>query len=115
MTQLRNLVAALFLLLLVYTLFVVVRDGANFFPLIVAEILAVGWAGQITLDLITFTTLSGLWVAWRHNFSAGGIALGLVVVVGAMLAFAPYLLYAIHQAQGDARKLLLGRMAASPA
>jgi hypothetical protein len=53
--------------------------------------------------------LSGLWLAWRHQFSPGGMALGMLGIFGGMLVLAPYLLYASYQANGDARVLLLGK------
>ena len=108
MSKLRALIIALFGALAIYTLFSISIEGVNFLPGFVADLMSLSWRGQINLDLITFTTLAGLWVAWRHGFSVGGIIMGLSVVGGAMLLFAPYLLYAIHQSKGDFKTLLMG-------
>jgi hypothetical protein len=60
-------------------------------------------------DFLTFLGLSGIWVAWRHQFSAGGIALAVLAFFGGMVFLAPYLLYASVQAGGEAKVLLLGK------
>lgn len=108
MAKLNVLVIALFGALAIYTFFSISIEGANFLPGFVDDLMSLSWRGQINLDLITFTTLAGLWVAWRHEFSTGGIIMGLIVVGGAMLLFAPYLLYAIRQSKGDFTILLMG-------
>lgn len=108
MTTLRRLVLALFAALAIYTLMTVSTHGPNFVPGFTADLLSLSWRGQVNLDLITFTTLAGLWVAWRHKFSTGGVMMGLLVFLGAMLLFAPYLLYATGKARGDFAVLLLG-------
>jgi hypothetical protein len=33
------------------------------------------WSGQFNLDFMTFLGLSAVWVAWRHQFTRGGVAL----------------------------------------
>lgn len=50
---------------------------------------AMTWPGQFNADFMTFLSLSGLWIAWRHHFSAGGMALG-------------------FRTQGDVKALLFG-------
>ena len=109
MTNLRNLIIVLFGALTIYTLFSVSIEGPNFIPGFVSDLISLSWKGQVNLDLITFTTLSGLWVAWRHNFSGGGILMGVAVLVGAMMVFAPYLLYVISKSKGDFTVLLMGQ------
>jgi hypothetical protein len=52
-------------------------------------------------------------VAWRHQFSAAGLGLGLVAVFGGMLFLAVYLLVAGVPARGDLRVLLLGAQRAA--
>ena len=108
MSLLRNLTIALFVALAVYTVFAVINDGLNFIPGFIADLMSLTWTGQINLDFVTYLTLSALWVAWRHHFTPGGIVMGVIVFVGAMLLFAPYLLYAISKSNGDFAVLLLG-------
>ena len=109
MAKLRMLVVVLFGALTIYTLFSVSIEGVNFLPGFFADLMSMSWRGQVNLDLVTFTTLAGLWVAWRHDFSTAGIIMGLIVVGGAMLLFAPYLLYAIRQSKGDFTVLFMGQ------
>ncbi len=92
-----------------YTLVVGWHHGWNLLPVFFASITAMTWSGQFNLDFMTFLGLSGLWVAWRHRFTAGGIALGVVAFFGGMLVLAPYLLWASARAGDDVRVLLLGR------
>jgi hypothetical protein len=84
------------------------RHGWDLLPIFFGDIAALGWNGQFNLDFLGFLLLSGLWVAWRHHFSAAGLALGLVAVFGGMLFLSIYLLVALAQARGDAAALLLG-------
>ena len=91
-----------------YTLVVGVNHGWNLLPIFFSNIAAMTWSGQFNFDFTTFLALSGLWLAWRHHFSAGGLALGVLGLFGGMVVLAPYLLYASYKANGDVRILLLG-------
>lgn len=93
----------------VYTLMVGINHGWDLLNIFFSDIRAMTWPGQFNLDFMTFLALSGLWLAWRHQFSAGGFALGVLGFFGGMMFLAPYLLYASYQANGDARLLLLGK------
>lgn len=108
MTLFRLYLAALFALLVVYTLFVGLEHGWNLFPLFFADIFAMTWAGQFNLDFLGFLTLSGLWVAWRHHFSPVGLVLGLIALSGGIPFLTAYLLYALQQAEGDMKIVFLG-------
>lgn len=108
MTFLRAIVLSFFTLLLIYTIFVVSNHGMDFITGFVTDVFSVTWRGQINIDFAFYLLLSGLWVAWRHHYSSGGIALALAVMVGGMLLFAPYLLYAIKRSDGDLLAFLLG-------
>lgn len=109
MIVLRTYLVVVLVGLLGYTLVVGLNQGWNLFPVFFSNIVEIGWSGQFHLDFATYLGLSGLWVAWRHQFTGAGIALGLVAFVGGMLFFAPYLLWAIANAAGDVKVLLLGR------
>lgn len=74
---------------------------------------AMTWPGQFNLDFFCFLLLSGLWLAWRHDFSPAGLALGLVALFGGMLFLSAYLLIATGTAAGDIRKIMLGERRAA--
>lgn len=109
MAFLRTYLAVALACLTGYTLVVGINHGWNLLPVFFANIAEMSWCGQFNLDFMTFLGLSGIWVAWRHQLSAGGIALGVVAFFGGMMFLAPYLLWASAQAGRDARVLLLGK------
>lgn len=92
-----------------YTILVGLGHGWNLLPIFFASIAEMSWSGQFNLDFMTFLGLSAIWVAWRNQFTGGGIALGVVAFFAGMMFLAPYLLWAIAQAGGDAKILLLGQ------
>lgn len=96
-----------------YTLVVGSNHGWNLFPLFFSNIAKMTWSGQFNLDFMAFLGLTGVWVAWCHQFSVGGIALGVVAFFGGMMFLAPYLLWASPRAAGNAKVLLLGKERAS--
>lgn len=108
MNALRVFLIAFFAMFFVYTLLVGSGHGWNLVPFALAEVGALTWPGQFTLDFSAYLILSGLWVAWRHEFTSAGIALGLVASVMGILFLAPYLLYASIKVDGDVKALLLG-------
>ncbi len=71
------------------------------------------WPGQFNLDFMGFLILSGLWVAWRNNFSAMGLGLGVVAFFGGIMFLTPYLFYLSFETKGDMKKILLGQIRAS--
>jgi len=112
MTPLRVFLAIVIVCLSTYTVMVGLDLGWNLIPIFYSNIAAMTWSGQFNLDFTTFLALSGLWLAWRHHFSAGGLALGVLGFFGGMMVLAPYLLYASYQANGDVKILLLGNLRA---
>ena len=92
-----------------YTLLVGINHGWNLLPVFFSIIAEMSWSGQFNVDFMSFLGLSGIWVAWRHQFSGGAIALGVAAFFGGMMFLAPYLLWASAQAGGDAKVLLLGK------
>jgi len=109
MAMFRIYLVAAFSCLAGYTLVVGENHGWNLLPIFFSNIAAMTWSGQFNLDFMTFLGLSGVWVAWRHQFTGRAIALGLVACFGGMLFLAPYLFWASTQAGGDAGVLLLGK------
>ncbi|MDA0267158.1 MAG: hypothetical protein O2890_03945 [Cyanobacteria bacterium] len=109
MNAFRTLLIVMFVGIVAYTLIVGVTQGWNLIPVFFGDLAAMTWPGQFNFDFTCFLVLSGLWIAWRHQFSPGGVALGLIATVGGILVVAPYLLLATFQASGDMPVLLLGQ------
>lgn len=114
MVPFRVLLGLMTLGVLAYTGVVGTRHGWNLLPVFFGDILAMSWPGQFNLDFSCFLLLSGLWLAWRHHGSAGGLALGALGAVGGIVVLAPYLLVVSVRTGGDMKRILLGdRRAAS--
>lgn len=109
MRNFQLFLTAAFIAIAVYTGFVIAHHGWNLLPVFFGDIAALNWPGQFNLDFLGFLLLSGLWVSWRHGFSAAGLALGVVAVFGGMPFLCAYLLIASVRAQGNQQELLLGR------
>ncbi|PPD15821.1 MAG: hypothetical protein CTY25_04770 [Methylobacterium sp.] len=95
--------------LITYTVIVVNRHGMGLLPVFFGDIAAFTWPGQFNLDFMFMLTLAAIWVAWRHRFSAVGLGLGFLALIGGALFMSCYLLVESYRAKGDARALLLGR------
>ena len=85
MTLFRTYLVAVLVCLAGYTLLVGIDRGWNLLPVFFANIAEMNWSGQFNLDFMTFLGLSGIWVAWRHQFTGVGIALGVVAFFGGMM------------------------------
>ncbi len=109
MTMFRALLIAMLAVIVGYTSVVASNHGMNFFPVYNADVLAMAWPGQFDVDFSCFLVLSGLWVAWRHHFSAAGLGLAVLAFFGGILFLSIYLLIASFQEQGDIKAVLLGR------
>lgn len=109
MNRLRFLLGLMTVGIVAYTLVTGVNYGWNLFPSFFGDMVAMTWSGQFNLDFTCFLLLTGLWIAWRHQFSPGGLAFGLIGTVGGMMVVAPYLLFATFQSNGDMEMLLLGK------
>ncbi len=108
MTAFRAALVLLWLAVASYTAVVVAQHGIDLVSVFVSDFRAMGWPGQFDLDFLGMLLLSGLWVAWRHDFSAKGLALGLLAAVGGILFLATYLLVLSLQANGSIKQVLLG-------
>ena len=109
MTLFRVFLATCLIVILGYTSVTIANHGANLFPIFFGDMAKMAWPGQFNLDFMTLLGLSGTWVAWRHRFTPGAIALGIVAFFGGMMFLAPYLLWASAEAGGDPELMLLGR------
>lgn len=109
----RALLILMILALGTITMLVGLAHGWNLLPIFFGDMVAMTWPGQFNADFMCFLLLSGLWLAWRHHFSLGGIALGVLGVFGGMMVLAPYLLWASLDANGDIKSVMLGKARAA--
>ena len=108
MYALRLFLGVIFLAVAIYTGIVIANHGWNLLPIFFGDMAAMTWPGQFNFDFMGFLLLSGLWVSWRHQFSPGGIVLGLLAVFGGVLFLSLYLLIASYYAECSVKNLLLG-------
>lgn len=108
MTGFRAYLVAMALAIFLYTAVVIANHGPNLFPAFFGDMAAMGWPGQFNLDLMLMLTLSALWVAWRHGFSTGGLALAFLAASLGSAFLSVYLLVISFQVKGDVRALVLG-------
>ena len=91
-----------------FTGVVISNHGWNLLPIFFGDIAAMTWPGQFNFDFLCLLILSGIWLAWRHHFSLGGLVLGVLGLFGGIMFLAPYLLIASFRANGDMKILFLG-------
>lgn len=108
MKALRVLLVLQFIGIAGYTFVAGTTHGWDLFSVFVGDLLAFTWPGQFNFDFLSYLTLSGIWVAWRHHFSGTGILLGIIAAIFGILFFAPYLFYALTRAKGEVHEILLG-------
>jgi hypothetical protein len=87
----RILLALFIVAIISFTGVVIANHGWKLLPIFFGDIAAMTWPGQFNFDFLCFLILSGLWLAWRHHFSAGGIVLGALGLFGGIMFLAPYL------------------------
>ena len=108
MTPFRLFLLACLLAIASYTAITIANHGLNLLPVFFGDMAAMAWPGQFNLDFICFLALSAIWVSWRHQFSAAGLALGLLAFSGGMLFMSVYLLVQTGKRGSNAKVLLLG-------
>jgi len=112
-TAFRALLVVLWVALVGYTAIVIANHGMGLLNVFFSDLAAMGWPGQFNLDFMSLLTLSGLWVAWRHQFSGAGLALGGLAFFGGGLFLTTYLLIVTAQSKGDVKEVLLGKVRAA--
>lgn len=108
MNLFRLFLATCLIIVSVYTTVTIANHGLNFLPIFLADLAAMGWPGQFNLDFYCFLLLAGLWVAWRHHFSAVGIGLGVAMTFLGFPLLATYLLIVSFRTNGDIKSMMLG-------
>ncbi|MBX9859698.1 MAG: hypothetical protein K2Y20_08935 [Sphingomonas sp.] len=113
MTGFRILLVAILVLITGYTLPVIAQHGMGLVPLFFTAIGEMGWQGQFNVDFSCFLILSGLWFAWRNDFSPLGLVFAPVASFGGAMFLSAYLLIVSFQVRGDMAALLLGERRAA--
>ena len=108
MSAFRTLLIAMWVVVMAYTAVVVAHHGMGLLGIFFGDIATMTWPGQFNLDFLCMLTLSGLWVAWRHQFSATGIGLGVLALFGGIVFLSAYLLVMSWRTDGDIEQILLG-------
>ena len=108
MSAFRSLLVVILGTIVVYTVVVAANHGLGLLPIFFGDIARMEWPGQFNLDFLGFLVLSGFWLAWRHHFSPGGLALGVLGLFGGAPVLTTYLLVASFAVDGDVKALLLG-------
>lgn len=108
MAALRLLLVIMFLVLAVYTGFVIAEHGLVLFPYFFGDVGRADWSGQFNLDFLMMLMLSALWVSWRHRFSGVGLALGVVAFFGGMGFLSVYLFVQSFLTKGNVVEILIG-------
>lgn len=107
MTVFRIFLAGLFLGLSAYSAVTIANHGLNLFGPFFGDMAKMGWPGQFNFDFMMMLALSGLWTAWRHQFSGKGILLGICAFFGGALFLSAYLFILTGKSK-DMRLVLLG-------
>ncbi|KTE42366.1 hypothetical protein ATE62_04910 [Sphingopyxis sp. HIX] len=94
--------------ILIYTAVTISAHGWNLLPIFFGDMAAMSWPGQFNFDFFTFLLLSGIWTAWRNDFTLGAFALGLVAMLGGMLFLSAYLTLLSFRHGGDVDAIILG-------
>lgn len=104
----RLFLAAYLVALLSYTGVTIANHGLNLLPVFFGDIALMAWPGQFNFDFLGFLILSAVWVAWRHRFSAAGLALAVLAFFGGMAFLSAYLLIQSYRTHDNPARLLLG-------
>ncbi|SDL80363.1 hypothetical protein [Chryseobacterium taihuense] len=105
---LKILLSILTLVVLVYTILVFQKEGADLFSVFLDNVKSINWSGQFNLDFSSYLTLSALWIMWRNRFSMSSIVIAIVAGIIGIIVFAPYVLVLLIQEKGDLKKVLVG-------
>lgn len=111
MNALKALVAILWILLLGITFYAIQTLGSAGGMVFITDFQH-PWRAQFNTDFSIHIVLFIAWVIWREKSKGLGVLFGALSLMGGLFTL-PYLLVAIHRANGDPKKLLLGAHANS--
>ena len=104
----RILLAAIFLVIVGYTGVVIANHGLGLFAVFFGDMAEMGWPGQFNLDFMGFLLMSGVWLAWRNDFTPAGLVLGLFGFFLGAPYLTAYLFVMSHKVDDDFAILFLG-------
>lgn len=108
MTKLKALLIISGIGIYAFTVAAVINQGPNWPAVAINDLISLNWRSQFDFDFIVHLLLLATWVVWREGATAKAYLFGVLsVVMGGMFSF-PYLVYAIIQAKGQPKALLLG-------
>lgn len=108
MTLFRLFLFTIIVVIGVYTAIVIANHNMGLYPIFFGDMVEMNWRGQFNLDFLGFLIMSGVWVAWRHAFSAKGLILGFAAFNLGAPFLAAYLLVQTYRTKGDSAAILLG-------
>ena len=108
MIAFRVFLLVMFVSVAAFTAVTTANHGIDVLPIFFGDMMKMTWPGQFNFDFSCFLIMSGLWVSWRHNFSIGGVLLGVVAAFGGALFLSMYLLVQSFLQDGDVAALMLG-------
>jgi len=106
MSSLKFLLALLWAALVIITWRALHELGSDGGMVFVSDFLH-PWRAQFNTDFSVHLLLLAIWVYWREQSKAVGIACALLCLLGGLFTL-PYLWLAVHRARGAFRRLLLG-------
>ncbi|WP_411291398.1 hypothetical protein [Sphingorhabdus sp.] len=109
----RALLVAIILIVGVYTSITISSHGIGLYAVFFGDMAEMTWRGQFNLDFLCFLILSGVWVAWRHEFTATGLVLGFAAFNLGAPFLAGYLLVQSYRTNGNVPAMLLGEARAA--
>ncbi len=113
MNLFRTLLIVMLAAVALYTGVTIVGHGWNLLPVFFGDIGKMAWPGQFDLDFMCMLAMAALWVAWRHQFSPGGLGLAAVAFFGGTPFLCAYLLVVSVRARGGMSEVLLGKSRAA--
>ena len=106
MTLFRIFLAAIITAVSIYTTIIIANHGMGLYPVFFGDIADMTWRGQFNVDFLCFLLMSGVWVAWRHEFSLNGLLLGFAAFNLGAPFLAGYLLIEGYRTKNSAALLL---------
>jgi len=92
------------------TIYAISTLGINFLQYFFGDMLTNGWRMQFNVDFAMHLGLFMFWVVWREESRTTGIICAVLVTLGGEFTFL-YLLHRLYKADGNIKRLVLGRLA----
>lgn len=107
MNAFRLLLVAIVAVVGIYTSITIAQHGIDLYTVFFGDMAEMTWRGQFNVDFLCFLILSGVWVAWRHEFTLTGLVLGFAAFNLGAPFLALYLLVQSYRTNGNVSAMLL--------